>query len=112
MVEEEYVWKEEEEEKAGGDGDCCERGRRTCGRREGSRDATDEMRSFPPPPSPSPPRPPPFLVEHYCPTVDLDYTHTTGFRTDFHDADTRLAVAMVICYVKKKKRNNKTIINK
>lgn len=56
-----------------------------CGRAgEGSRD--DEMRSFPPPP------PPPFLDERYCPTVDLDYAthaHTrTGFRTDFHDADT------------------------
>lgn len=58
------------------------------GRRERAPGDDDDgkMRSFPPPP--------PFLVERYCPTVDLDNTHThtlvhsTGFRTDFHDADT------------------------
>lgn len=35
----------------------------------------------------------PFTLERYCPTVDLDYTHThtreraTGFRTNFHGTD-------------------------
>lgn len=63
----------------------------------------DEMRSFPPPP--------PFLDERYCPTVDLDYTHTlsfihtTGFRTDFHDVDTHTytpSKSVYGRYVKKK----------
>lgn len=51
------------------EGVCAGRG--LGGRQERAPGDDGEMRSFPPPP--------PFHVERYCPTVDLDYTHTRTY---------------------------------